>query len=197
MTTEAWEDRYQDVVWARFGTFPFWPSYIFDPKLVSKKEPEYDRAQKMIGSKYFVLFYADNTLGFISPKDIRPFDEETTATFAKQKMNRKDALKLPLAIEEARKEILLTKDRRLRWYFDKYNISMDGSKPEEDDDPDQISGLDEQESQEVMWYWSKDYFINSRHTYRKASCITKRAIKSVRGKMKATRRRPSLRMIPT
>lgn len=112
-----WEDRFQEVVWAKSGSFPWWPSYVIDPALLSTAEEGYNKAHKLIGKQYVVLFYADRTLGFISPKDMKPFNEQTLETYSAQKVSNKYKLIFPKAIEEASADFKLNPVDRLAWYF--------------------------------------------------------------------------------
>lgn len=112
-----WNDRFKEIVWAKSGSFPWWPSYVIDPRRLSPAEEGYDKAQKCIGKKYVVLFYADKTLGFVSPNEMRPFNDESLAEYCKQKIPNKYKNLFPQAVEEATADYHLAPDDRLSWYF--------------------------------------------------------------------------------
>jgi hypothetical protein len=112
-----WNDLFKEIVWAKSGSFPWWPSYVIDPAQLSPAEEGYDKAHKRIGKQYVVLFYADRTLGFISPKDMKPFNDETVAIYRKQKVPNKYKSIFPQAVEEALADSQQSPDDRLSWYF--------------------------------------------------------------------------------
>lgn len=115
-----WEDRYMQVVWAKSGSFPWWPSYVMDPTRLSPSEEGFNKAQQTKGKQYVVLFYADKTLGFIYPKDMKVFNDETLETYRSQKVSNKYKAAFPMAVEEALADSKLDPNDRLSWYFQKY-----------------------------------------------------------------------------
>lgn len=136
-----WEQRFMQVVWAKSGGFPWWPSYVIDPKRLSSSEEGFAKAQKLVGKQYVVLFYADKTLGFISPKDLKPFNEETLATYSTQKIANRYKTLFPLAIEQALADSKLEPADRLSWYFVSTFVP-----PEPADDAEEASYFDESEA---------------------------------------------------
>jgi len=128
---QAWKDRYAEVVWAKCGSYPWWPSYVFDPDLLSPGEESYEQAHKIIGKSYVVLFYADRTLGFAIPKNMKPFNEENNAIYSKQKVGKKYEAKFIEAMRDAHLDVVKTKEDRLNWYFD--HLKIGGYFQDEDD----------------------------------------------------------------
>lgn len=158
--SSAWEERYKEVVWAKSGSFPWWPSYIFDPKELSQSEQGYEKAQRLIGKQYVVLFFADRTLGFISPKDIKPFNDQTIQTYSGQKISNKYKAQFPKAIAEAKEDYKLSPDDRLQWYFeaqkedavvaDDFDDNEEASYFEEDDAAAASLGFEFDEKEEAL-----------------------------------------------
>lgn len=158
--SSAWEERYKEVVWAKSGSFPWWPSYIFDPQQLSQSEQGYEKAQRLIGKQYVVLFFADRTLGFISPKDIKPFNEQTIKTYSGQKISNKYKAQFPKAIAEAKEDYKLSPDDRLQWYFeaqkedtvvaDEFDDNEEASYFEEDDAAAASLGFEFDEKEEAL-----------------------------------------------
>lgn len=142
--SSAWEDRYKEVVWAKSGSFPWWPSYIFDPKQLSQSEEGYAKAQKLIGKQYVVLFYVDRTLGFVGPKDIKPFNEQTIETYSGQKISKKYKAQFPKAIAAAKEDYILSADDRLQWYFEAQK--EESVVPDEFDDNEEASYFEEDDA---------------------------------------------------
>ena len=62
--------RFGEVVWAKLGTFPWWPGYIYDPRACNSKLR--DMAQKSLSSKYLVYFYESNQYGQVGPHALLP-----------------------------------------------------------------------------------------------------------------------------
>lgn len=118
MSEISWESRYGEVVWSKFGSFPWWPSCILDPKKVLSRDACKGQAVSSTGKTYTVYFYGDGTLGFITPSNLKPFNEENTNKFRNQKLPKAYLTLFPEAIARANAEILLEKEQRLAWYRD-------------------------------------------------------------------------------
>lgn len=52
--------RFGEIVWAKMGGYPFWPSLITDPRLLPDKLQK--TAMKDLESKFFLYFYATKNL---------------------------------------------------------------------------------------------------------------------------------------
>lgn len=158
--SSAWEGRYKEVVWAKSGSFPWWPSYVFDPHQLKQSEEGYAKAHRLIGKQYVVLFYADRTLGFISPKDIKPFNEQTVETYSGQKISNKYKAQFPKAIAEAMEDYKRSPEDRLEWYFeaeketaasaDDFDDNEEASYFEEDDAAAASLGFEFDEKEEAL-----------------------------------------------
>lgn len=116
----SWASRYSDVVWAKFQGFPWWPSFVYDPEKLpttSGKEVK-DKAPKLVGKQYVVYFYADGTFGFVTPKQIRSFNEETVKQLATgQKIGKKYQDHFTKAVELAKQELELPASERMSWHY--------------------------------------------------------------------------------
>lgn len=85
---DEWSSRYGEIVFAKASSFPWWPSYIVDPYSLEHQAKAMDRGIASIGKSYTVCFYGDNSIGFVLPKNIVPFNDENKAKFAKQSLGR-------------------------------------------------------------------------------------------------------------
>jgi hypothetical protein len=136
MSNEEWNKLYGEVVWAKFGSFPWWPSFIYDPaKLptICSKDVR-DKAVKLHMKQYVVYFYADATFGFASAKLVKPFNEETTAQFKGQKIVKGYQDSYAKAIELANEQIKLPASERVSWHYSN-SSSADSEDENEGDGP--------------------------------------------------------------
>lgn len=112
----AWAKRFGEVVYVKQGKYPWWPSCIVDPESLNEKPAVIKRGVSLTGKQYTVYFYNDNTVGFATPANLRPFNADTKAEFATQKFTNKGYEKsYPIAIGLAEQELLLDQDKRLAW----------------------------------------------------------------------------------
>lgn len=119
-TADNWREKYGEVVWARFGSYPWWPSFIYDPEKLPTTSEEKVKIQafKSIGKRYVVYFYGDTSYGFIDLANIKPYNESTKAQFSKQVMkNKKYQASFPNAMILADREVVLDKKDRISWHY--------------------------------------------------------------------------------
>jgi len=66
---KAQQYEFLDLVWAKLGTYPWWPGQVADPQwcsdAVKKSKPK--------GLSYCVHFLESNTFSWVKPKDLKPF----------------------------------------------------------------------------------------------------------------------------
>lgn len=117
MADESWTSKYGSVVWAKFKTFPWWPAFVIDPQDLAPTEESYKSAQKLIGKQYCVVFYGDHTTGMIKPEFVKEFNEESEKECLKQKLSARYQKMIVDAIEEAKADIAMPKEKRFSWYF--------------------------------------------------------------------------------
>jgi hypothetical protein len=120
MEEENWSSKYGEVVWAKFQGFPWWPSYIYDPdKLPTTAGKEVkDKAPKLVGKQYVIYFYADGTFGFVTSKQIRPFNEETAKQFSTgQKVGKRYEESFQKAVALAEEQVKLPVAERVSWHY--------------------------------------------------------------------------------
>ncbi len=117
MTDKVWKEKYGDVVWAKFKTFPWWPAFVIDPEDLAPTEESFKQAQKEVGKSYCVVFYGDHTTGIIKPTGLKELNDETNKEFLQQKLSAKYQKMLPDAIKEAQADLQLSKEKRFSWYF--------------------------------------------------------------------------------
>ena len=152
-TASTWESRYGDIVWAKFQSFPWWPSFILDPHKVLKRDNCKGYAIANIGKTYTVYFYGDETLGFASPSNIKPFTPENTAKFKNQKIPKAYKDLFPTAISIAEDEMELAKEDRLAWYTEEENVVEEQEEELEDEDyseEDDKEGGKQEENEEPV-----------------------------------------------
>lgn len=93
---------------------------MYDPEKLpttSGKEVK-GKAPKLVGKQYVVYFYADSTFGFVTPKQIRPFNEETVQQFATgQKVGKKYQDCFVKAVALAEQESKLPPAERVSWHY--------------------------------------------------------------------------------
>lgn len=142
-----WQSRYGEVVWSKFGSFPWWPSYILDPQKVLSREACKGQAVSSAGKTYTVYFYGDGTLGFITPSNLKPYDEENKAKFAKQKLPKAYLTLFPEAMLIADAEILREKEQRLAWYREEDEV-IEEDVDEGDDNHEESKNNEEGEESE-------------------------------------------------
>jgi hypothetical protein len=117
---DEWTKLYGEVVWAKSGSYPWWPSYVFDPDLILHTEKDREARQKgksSIGKQYVVLFYADNTFGFIPAKNIKPFECADKASMLKQTIGKRYQDNFQKAVQIAQDDLSLEVSKRLSWYL--------------------------------------------------------------------------------
>lgn len=147
MTDKVWKEKYGDVVWAKFKTFPWWPAFVIDPEDLAPTEESFKQAQKEVGKSYCVVFYGDHTTGIIKPTGLKELNDETNKEFLQQKLSAKYQKMLPDAIKEAQADLQLSKEKRFSWYFKDNSEEATFVQPvtsdiEEEDQEGQSSGDD-------------------------------------------------------
>lgn len=130
-----WESFYDQIVWAKVGSFDWWPCYVFNPNRIVDAEIS-EKSKKLAGKQYTVLFFSDHTWGWTIPKHVQLFNEETTAKYSQQKIGNKYKASFGAALDEAEQEIVKEASQRLTWYFGK---SKDDDEDEDIDDEIQDS----------------------------------------------------------
>lgn len=123
-SNDSWSARYRDVVWVKFDKSTWWPSYVYDPKLIWSSH-SISRAKvlaEQAKGKYTVYYYGDRSFGFISAKDMKPYNESTKRELAHQKIGKRYEDSYANSIQEADQDILLDKNDRLKAYFEMYGI---------------------------------------------------------------------------
>lgn len=117
--SDDWSALYGDIVWAKFGTFPWWPCIVYDPaKLPSSSQKGVrEKAKKLEGKQHVVYFFADKSYGFCIPKNIRLYNEETKAQLAAQSISKKYKDTYVQAIIMADEQSALPKQERLSWHY--------------------------------------------------------------------------------
>eukprot|EP01039_Chlorochromonas_danica_P004625 gene4625-5067_t len=109
-----WESRYGEIVFAKSGTFPWWPSCIVDPRRLREKRAVIAKGVNHIGRLYTVYYYADNTVGFVGEKSLRVYDEQSKQQLSGQSLG--DYANLyPEAIARADADLLLEARERVAW----------------------------------------------------------------------------------
>jgi hypothetical protein len=122
---DEWTKLYGEVVWAKSGSYPWWPSYVIDPDLISHTNKDRDareRGNYSVGKLYVVIFYADNSFGFISAKNIKLFECSDKESMLNQSIGKMNQEKFRKAIEIAHGEVSLEVSKRLSWYL---NVSIE------------------------------------------------------------------------
>lgn len=119
MEDQEWSKLYGEVVWAKFQKFPWWPSYIYDPEKLPTTSGRnvIAQAQKMVGKQYVIYFYADGNFGFVTPKSVRPYNDETCAQFSGQKVGKKYEDSFEKAIALGKEEVLRPVAERVSWHY--------------------------------------------------------------------------------
>jgi hypothetical protein len=117
MCDSDWKQKYGDVVWAKAKSFSWWPCYIYDPlelpPLADKSVQK--RAIDFTGNQYSIYYYGDGNFGFAKPSNIKPFNTENTAEYAKQTISKKYQHSFQLSIPLAHAELMLSKNERVSW----------------------------------------------------------------------------------
>lgn len=114
--SEDWSSLYGDIVWAKCGTFPWWPCFVYDPvKLPSTSQKSVrEKAKKLNGKQHVVYFFADSTYGYCAPKNIQPYNEETKGKFASTGKKNKEQFDNAMRIAE--EQLALSKEERVSWH---------------------------------------------------------------------------------
>jgi hypothetical protein len=132
---EEWCNLYEEVVWAKFGSY-WWPSFVYNPnKLpITCTAAVKEKACKQVGKSYIVYFYADNSYGFAVPSTLKPFNEETKKLVNQTNIAKKYIDSFPKAVNLALDQVLLPKHDRVSWHY---------SAPEVVEKPDCCAHFDE------------------------------------------------------
>lgn len=122
MNDLEWTLKYGDVVWAKAKSFSWWPCYIYDPlelpPLADKTLQK--RAIDCTGKLYSIYYYGDGNFGFAKPVNIKPYNAENTAVYAKQTISKKYQHSFQLSIPLADAELMLSKTERVSWHNKTY-----------------------------------------------------------------------------
>lgn len=75
----AFSDMYGKVVFAKVGTYPWWPALVCDPsdKSLDMKKPIRDKGKKVVGKTYVIYNYGDGNYGFCDKKQLQLFSAES------------------------------------------------------------------------------------------------------------------------
>ena len=120
LAIDNWSEKYGEVVWAKYDSYQWWPSFIYDPDKLPTNcvEDVKINAFKHLSKKYVVYFYGDTNYGFISLKNIKPYNETTKAQFSKQVIKKKSyQVSFLHAINLADREVVLEKHDRVSWHY--------------------------------------------------------------------------------
>jgi hypothetical protein len=142
MAEEEWSKLYGEVVWAKFGPFPWWPSFIYDPSKLPTTCPNEirEKALKVHLKQYVIYFYADSTWGYAPPKSVKVFSEETTAQFRGQKIAKGYQDNFVKAIDLAGEQIKLPVSERMSWHYSNRSNADSVEDKEGDDAADDTNG---------------------------------------------------------
>jgi len=103
---DEWSKLYGEVVWAKWDK-SWYPSYVFDPELIIPSEKDREVREKglsLINKQYVVLFYSDNTFGFMPPKSVKTFYCPDKDKLMKQNVGKRYMTDFLRAVEVAEKE---------------------------------------------------------------------------------------------
>lgn len=116
-----WTSRFGAVVWSRDGKqFPFWPSYICDPRLLAassanKKTKLKEISRDRMGKKYLVFYFGSNNYGFVAPNQIQDYLEFRCEHENQPLGKKKYIAEMQTAIMVADEEVLREPVYRTTW----------------------------------------------------------------------------------
>ena len=110
---------YSEVVWAKYGSFPWWPSFIYDPtKLPTTCAQQVkNRTSKSYKKEYTFFYFGDVNYGFAKPSDIKPYNEDTKKVYCKQKIPARYQEGFEKGLQLADMQSALPKSERLSWHY--------------------------------------------------------------------------------
>lgn len=103
--SDEWKSHYNNLVWARDGNFPFWPSQITDPLFVPANIKEHILSHKFLGKRQIVYYYGTGDYGFIKPGSFLDY-KSNFKEMSKQKVPKKYEKDFEKAIRDAEKSIV-------------------------------------------------------------------------------------------
>lgn len=112
-----WKEMYGEVVWAKVGSFPWWPCYIYDPEEMPAEIGVIKQGMANIGKQYSVYYYGDSNYGFTKPNMIKPYSDANREIYSTQKVGKRYAESFATALQLADKDVLLPKMNRVAWHI--------------------------------------------------------------------------------
>jgi hypothetical protein len=100
-----WKSHYNNLVWARDGNFPFWPSQIIDPLVVPPNIKQHITSHNFLGKRQIAYYYGSGDYGFIKPGGFLDYKTNYNK-MSKQKVPKKYEKDFQKAIREAEKNVV-------------------------------------------------------------------------------------------